>query len=117
MRLEEFGQRGVERQLRDLEQQQPERQRRRQPRNGDVQQLLAGTAGGRTARACSRVITSARMTTDSVSTMNCVKERSGAPNSMNSSATAKPWMPSETIAVSRSLRVDDRAEADHRDAG
>ena len=51
----------------------------------------------------SRVITSARMTTESVSTMNWVKERSGAPNSMNSSATAKPWMPSETIAVSRSL--------------
>ena len=41
------------------------------------------------------------MTTDSVSTMNCVKDRSGAPNSRKMTATAKPWMPSAMIAVRR----------------
>ena len=50
----------------------------------------------------SRVIARARMTTESASIMNWVKDRSGAPKSMKSSATAKPCMPSETIAVSRS---------------
>ena len=43
------------------------------------------------------------MTTDKVSTMNWVKERSGAPINMKSTATEKPWMPRLTIAVSRSL--------------
>ena len=50
----------------------------------------------------SRVMTSVRMTTESVSTMNWVKARSGAPNERKIRASAKPWMPSETMAVSRS---------------
>ena len=71
-------------------------------------QSLARAGRWSAGESLSRVITSARITTDSVSIMNWVKERSGAPNSMKSSATAKPWMPSETMAVSRSLARDDR---------
>ena len=85
-----------------LQQQQPEaepagdRDRRRRAASASAGRRSAGDS-------LSRVITSARMTTDSVSTMNWVKDRSGAPSSRKSSATAKPWMPSETIAVSRLL--------------
>jgi hypothetical protein len=55
------------------------------------------------------------MTTDSVSTMNWVNDRSGAPSSMKISATAKPWMPSDTIAVRRLLRPDDPEKPQYGD--
>ena len=50
-------------------------------RDGAVAQPVRRAAGDRRPSSRSRVMTSARMTTDRVSTMNWVKDRSGAPNS------------------------------------